>query len=305
MNLIADIESLYARAFDCWELVRENYTALSHMRLKRLVHNGREHVVQFNPCRYHSAVAGADTAPRREQECFLCTEHQPAEQESILWKNRYKIQINPYPIFNRHLTLSLIEHRPQCIVPYIDDMMAHLGADYLVGWLTAAERHGAGHHAAQVFQVATGKAVRARTFGRSRLEFYTRGYVGAATQSAELLRKTGVRVASPGTTMLMLAADPGICGGMSNVVNLVVELAEEHPGFEAEAAADAPLFPDAAARRLGWLLDAFGVGAPDEITSYCASLTSEPSFLSSASARTGKLDAKWRIIVNEKVDPDI
>lgn len=123
MNLIADIESLYARAFDCWELVRENYTALSHMRLKRLVHNGREHVVQFNPCRYHSAVAGADTAPRREQECFLCTEHQPAEQESILWKNRYKIQINPYPIFYRHLTLSLIEHRPQCIVPYIDDMM--------------------------------------------------------------------------------------------------------------------------------------------------------------------------------------
>ena len=117
MNLIADIESLYARAFDCWELVRENYTALSHMRLKRLVHNGREHVVQFNPCRYHSAVAGADTASRREQECFLCTEHQPAEQESILWKNRYKIQINPYPIFNRHLTLSLIEHRPQCIVP--------------------------------------------------------------------------------------------------------------------------------------------------------------------------------------------
>ena len=188
---------------------------------------------------------------------------------------------------------------------YIDDMMAHLGADYLVGWLTAAERHGAGHHAAQVFQVATGKVVRARTFGRSRLEFYTRGYVGAATQSAELLRKTGVRVASPGTTMLMLAADPGICGGMSNVVNLVVELAEEHPGFEAEAAADAPLFPDAAARRLGWLLDAFGVGAPDEITSYCASLTSEPSFLSSASARTGKLDAKWRIIVNEEVDPDI
>ena len=74
---------------------------------------------------------------------------------------------------------------------------------------------------------------------------------------------------------------------------------------EAEAAADAPLFPDAAARRLGWLLDAFGAGAPDGIASYCATLASEPSFLSPASARTGKLDAKWRIIVNEEVDPDI
>lgn len=188
---------------------------------------------------------------------------------------------------------------------YIDDMMAHLGAGYLVGWLTAAGRHGAGHHAAQVFQVATTKMVRARTFGRSRLEFYQRGYVGSASQSAELLRKTGVRVASPGTTMLMLAADPGICGGISNVANLVVELAEEHPGFGVEAAAEASLFPDSAARRLGWLLDAFGEGAPGEVAAYCASLGSEPSFLSPFSARVGKLDSKWRIVVNEEVDPDI
>lgn len=188
---------------------------------------------------------------------------------------------------------------------YIDDMMTHLDADYLIGWLTAAERHGASHHAAQVFQVATGKTVRARTFGRSRLEFYTRGYVGTAAQSADLLRKTGVRVASPGTTMLMLAADPGICGWMSNVANLIVELAEEHPDFGVEAIADAPLFPDAAARRLGWLLDAFGAGAPDGLADYCAGLVSEPSFLSPSSTRTGKLDAKWRIVVNEEVDPDI
>ena len=190
-------------------------------------------------------------------------------------------------------------------IRYIDDMMAHLGVDYLVGWLSAAERHGASHHAAQVFQVATGKIVRTRTFGRSRLEFYSRNYVGSVAKSAELLRKTGVNVASPGTTMLMLAADPCICGGMSNVANMVVELAEDHPSFGAEAATDAPLFPDAAPRRLGWLLDAFGEGAPDEIADYCESLASEPSFLSPASARKGKLDAAWRIVVNEEVEPDI
>ena len=188
---------------------------------------------------------------------------------------------------------------------YIDDMMAHLGAGYPVGWLTAAERHGASHHAAQVFQVATDKVVRARSFGRSRLEFYARGYVGSAAQSPALLHRTGARVASPGTTMLMLAADAGICGGVSNVANLVVELAEEHPGFGAEAAVDAPLFPDAAARRLGWLLDAFGGGAPDELAGYCAGLESGPSFLSPSSARPGRLDTRWMIVVNEEVDPDI
>lgn len=188
---------------------------------------------------------------------------------------------------------------------YIDEMMAHLSVDYLVGWLTAAERHGVSHHAAQVFQVATSKTVRARTFGRSQLEFYTRSYVDSTTQSTDLLRKTGVRVASPGTTMLMLTADPGICGGVSNVANLIVELAEDHPSFDAEVSADAPLFHDAAARRLGWLLDAFGAGAPNGLVGYCASLESEVSFLSPSSARTGKLDAKWKLVVNEEVELDI
>lgn len=188
---------------------------------------------------------------------------------------------------------------------YIADMMAHLGTDYLVGWLSAAERHGVSHHAAQVFQVATGKTVRARTFGRSRLGFYSRGYVGKATASAELRRRTGVRVASPGTTMLMLAADPGISGGISNVANLVIELAEERPECAAQIIADAPLFPDAATRRLGWLFDAFGDGAPDELVAYCTALASEPSFLVPSSPRTGRLDAKWGIVANEEVDPDI
>lgn len=41
------------------------------------------------------------------------------------------------------------------------------------------------------------------------------------------------------------------------------------------------------------------------LAGYCAALASEPSFLSPSSARTGRLDSKWRIVVNEEVDPDI
>lgn len=188
---------------------------------------------------------------------------------------------------------------------YIDEMMAHLGTGYLVGWLSAAERHGASHHAPQVFQVATGRHVRARTLGRSRLEFYSRSYVGRAARSADLLGRTGASVASPGTTMLMLAADPVICGGISNVANLVIELSEENPGYEADLVSDAPLFPDAASRRVGWLLDTFCGGAPAELAAYCSGLSSGPSFLSPSSARSGSLNAEWRTIVNEEVDPDV
>lgn len=123
MKLVKDIENLYSREFKQWELARENYAALSHMNVKKFNYNGREIVAQFNPCRYNSAAAKIDSESLSKRECFLCSEHQPIEQETILWQDTYKIQINPYPIFNRHLTLSHVEHQPQAIVPHIDQMM--------------------------------------------------------------------------------------------------------------------------------------------------------------------------------------
>lgn len=123
MNLTAAIEALYARQLAGWELARDNYEALSRAATRRYHFAGREFVVQYNPCRYRSAAARVDAVSVNSRPCFLCAEHQPAEQESILWKDKYKIQINPYPIFKRHLTLSALEHRPQAIVPHIGEMM--------------------------------------------------------------------------------------------------------------------------------------------------------------------------------------
>lgn len=188
---------------------------------------------------------------------------------------------------------------------YIDDMMSYLGVDYLVGWLSSAARHGASHHAAQVFQVATSRMVRDRTLGRSRLEFFTRNYVGKVAPSSEFSQKTRAKIASVETTMLMLASDIGICGGINNVANLIIELADEHDGFATGLVSEAPLFPDAASRRIGWLLDAFGDGAPDGLREYCSSLKSDVSLLSPSAPKVGETDSNWRLVVNEEVDPDV
>lgn len=123
MNLVHEIEELYSRQLNQWELARVNYDAVSHINVKKFNFNGREIVAQLNPCRYKSATAQVDSMSPSGQDCFLCSEHQPVEQETIMWQDSYKIQINPYPIFNRHLTLSHVEHRPQAIVPHIDPMM--------------------------------------------------------------------------------------------------------------------------------------------------------------------------------------
>lgn len=188
---------------------------------------------------------------------------------------------------------------------YIDDMMARLGAGYLVGWLTAAARHGASHHAAQSFQVAASRNLRDRQFGRSRLEFSCRSYVGAVVPSPELKRKTGANVAPAGTTMLMLASDPHMCGGMGNVANLVVELAEENAGFEKSLIRDADLFHSSALQRVGWLIDEFGEGAPEGIVELRPSAMSQISLLVPSGLKTGRLNSKWKIVVNEEVEPDL
>ncbi len=188
---------------------------------------------------------------------------------------------------------------------YVGEIMAFLDVDYCIGWLSSAAFHGASHHAAQTFQVAASRHVQDRTLGRSRLQFLTRSYVNEVTTSEKTSTWSSARVASAGTTMLMAASDMDICGGLDNAANIVIELAEENPGFAYELAKDMHLFPDAAARRVGWILDAFGNGAPEEVEQYCASLLSSPSFLSPNAERTGRLEPKWGLVINQEVYPDI
>ena len=188
---------------------------------------------------------------------------------------------------------------------YIHDMMRHLDAGYLVGWLTAAARHGASHQASQAFQVATSRNLRDRDLGRSRMQFFTRAYAALAPCSQRDLAKTGARVATSGMTMLMLAADPGFCGGMNNVATAIVELSDENDGYAGELLSTAAFFADSAPRRVGHILDEFGDGAPDCLREYCAGLSSQPSYLSPIASKAGALDRKWSVVLNEEVDPDL
>ena len=49
---------------------------------------------------------------------------------------------------------------------FLDQLMTHLGREYYVGWLSAAEIHGAAHQRPQTLQVAVDRPVQGRSFGR-------------------------------------------------------------------------------------------------------------------------------------------
>ena len=109
---------------------------------------------------------------------------------------------------------------------FIDPLMRYLGHDYYVGFLSAAEFHGAAHQRPQVFQVVTSGRLRDRAFGRVRIEFTTSSDT-AARPVVERNTPTGtMRVASPEVTVLDLVAYRR-GGGISNVATVVGELVAE------------------------------------------------------------------------------
>lgn len=116
---------LIDRQLDNWKTVTDNYAALGRVSLRGFQLNERSEVVlQYNPERKRSSGAKMDAASIKARKCFLCSENQPLEQETIEWEGRYKIQVNPYPIFPSHLTISAMEHTPQSIEGRrIDDML--------------------------------------------------------------------------------------------------------------------------------------------------------------------------------------
>lgn len=111
-----------------WELAKNNYEALKENLKKEKVVNlkkdGNEFEVHFfpNPQRTLSTLAKTDSHSIQERPCFLCKKNRPAEQAYLSF-GHYEVCLNPYPIFNRHLTIIDKEHTPQSIKGRFEDML--------------------------------------------------------------------------------------------------------------------------------------------------------------------------------------
>lgn len=189
-------------------------------------------------------------------------------------------------------------------IELIDAMMQHLGADYYVGWLTAAALHGAAHQAPQVFQVAVSREIRNRTMGRTRFAFAQRDV--AAIPSVEHPTRSGVaRVSTVAATAFDVASDVRLAGGIDNAATVILELAELEPFAIMDVATLAPRFPTAAGRRLGWVLARFA--GRDDLGPLHAAVrdaSSAPSRLDPSQPANGPVDDEWKLYLNRDVEPD-
>lgn len=123
MDYSKAVDRLIVRQLRDWDVVGSNYAALGNVATRTLQVGESTVVLQFNPERRRSSAAAIDKRSLARRRCFLCTEHQPAKQKAILWGDRYKIQVNPYPIFSRHLTIADLQHVPQRLAGRVGDML--------------------------------------------------------------------------------------------------------------------------------------------------------------------------------------
>lgn len=186
-------------------------------------------------------------------------------------------------------------------IELVDVLMRHIGVDYYVGWLSAAEVHGAAHQAPQVFQVATSRHVRPRRVGRTRFEFLTRSAVREVPVVERPTRSGHARVSAREATMLDVASDIAEVGGIDNAATVIIELAERE--FDVDVLARlAERFPAASGRRIGWTLEQFTEhGDTGPLHRSLLRRDVAPSLLDPTGPTTGPVDHHWAVRVNRDV----
>jgi ATP adenylyltransferase/5',5'''-P-1,P-4-tetraphosphate phosphorylase II len=108
---------------ETWELARKNYTALSEVQTREFDFGHFKIIAQHNPGRIRSSAAKVDAQSIARRPCFLCPQNLPDEQKAILFQDKFLILVNPFPVFPVHLTIPLIEHKPQEIYHFFPDML--------------------------------------------------------------------------------------------------------------------------------------------------------------------------------------
>lgn len=103
-----------------WPSAAERYDALKGVKVRNF-DNGI--TLQYNPARAVSTGAKVDAAAVSARPCFLCACNRPAEQRALTAMGSFEVLVNPYPILPFHLTLPVVEHKPQLFAGMCADML--------------------------------------------------------------------------------------------------------------------------------------------------------------------------------------
>lgn len=117
------IEYLYFDQLKSWNMAYTHYHQLKTVEKRSISFNIFRIDLQHNPTRARSTCADLSQKTIEKRPCFLCAENLPEEQKGFSLLNKYLLLVNPFPIFDRHLTISDFKHIPQNIENRIIDLL--------------------------------------------------------------------------------------------------------------------------------------------------------------------------------------
>lgn len=123
-----DIEQMFFREIELHGRAYANYSALERVERRDMPVDGFPALLFFNPGRVASVMAMVDDETLAHRKCFLCPDGIGPEQLTVDWTSPagkgYWIRVNPFPIFDRHFTVSAAEHCRQQIEGRYPDMLS-------------------------------------------------------------------------------------------------------------------------------------------------------------------------------------
>jgi hypothetical protein len=118
------VNQLLSQQLQDWDLAQKNYHGLSKAQKRTFSLPGGIYIgVQFNAERIYSSSAKVDAKSISERKCFLCIANLPEQQKMLDFGQDYVLLVNPFPIFQKHLTIPHREHIDQRIRGKIQDML--------------------------------------------------------------------------------------------------------------------------------------------------------------------------------------
>ena len=189
---------------------------------------------------------------------------------------------------------------------FIDAMMKYLGKKYYVGLLSAAALHGAAHQQPTTFFVMSefpaprnivNNKLKIRFFSKQKMVEY--GIIQKKTPAGR------INVSSPELTAFDLL-DNIKQFGINRIATILMELYEVM--LPSKLSKTAKLVDNKTnIQRLGFILE--NIVGEEKLSNALYKIISEKTLtkvsLSPLKKRTGELNDKWKIIINEQIEPDL
>ena len=199
------------------------------------------------------------------------------------------------------------EHRSRGCLPaeqFIPQLMQLAGEPYYIALLSAAERYGAAHQRPQIVQVMVRRNRADIKCGRVRVEFVARHDLDQMFVKEFNTPRGVARYSTPEVTALELVGYPNHAGGITNVVTVLRDLAEEmEAGGLVKAASVSPV---GWSQRLGYLLARYVESdVAEALLPFVQEHARSYAPLRRAASTAGAArDRTWKLIANVDIEPD-